>query len=260
MPNHRVEDDAFCRDNVHLSAPLVSVADDNHVPIQPLLCKLWIGCHVLELGEETSFTALVLMHRYYYFYCEQQQRQQRDKDGNVIPVKEASHDWKWIGAACLVLGMKAEEELRRLRDVINVAHMLDFGMDKTSTGLTFDVSSDPPELNEGYWKAKELIVATEQQVLRVLQFDVLVGHPHRLVVVIARDWGLPDAVVQQAWRQLNDALLYAPALTMGALPMACAAVELVIKRGPDSYYDSGAGSVKRAMLNLKAATQHLQRM
>lgn len=253
MPDHEVEDDAFCLDNVHLSAPLVSVADDKHVPLQPLLCKLWIGCHVLELGEETSFTALVLLHRYYYFYCEQLQ-QQRDKDD------EASYDWKWIGAACLVLGMKAEEEVRRLRDVINVAHMLDFGMDKTSTSLTFDVSSDPPELNESYWKAKESIVATEQMVLRVLQFDVLVGHPHRLVVLIAEDWGLPDAVVQQAWRHLNDALLYAPALTVGALPVACAAVELVIKRGPDTYYDSGAGCVKRAMLNLKAATEHLERM
>jgi Cyclin, N-terminal domain len=252
------DNDTFSLDNAHLSAPLLSIADDKHVPLQPLLCKMWIGCHVLELGEESSFTALVLLHRYYYFYFEQQQH--REKESKLIHEDDASHEWKWIGAACLVLGMKAEEESRRLRDVINVAHMLDFDMDTKSAGLVFDVSSDPPELNEIYWKAKEMIVATEQMVLRVLQFDIMVGHPHRLVVLIAQDLGLPDGVVQQAWSHLNDALWYAPALTLGALPMACAAVELVVKRGPDTYYDSGVGFVKRGMLNLKAATQHLQRM
>ena len=249
----------FSVDNVHLSAPLSRIADDKHVPLQPLLCKLWIGCHVLKLGEESTFTALVLLHRYYYFYCEQQQEHQVKKSNEITLVDEA-HEWKWIGAACLVLGMKAEEEARRLRDVINVAHILDFDLDAKSEDLVFNVSSDPPELNEGYWKAKEMIVATEQMVLRIIQFDIQVGHPHRLVVLIAHDLGLSDDVVHQACRHLNDALWYAPALTSGALPMACAAVELVVKRGPDAYYDSGIGSVKRAMLGLKAAAHHLQKI
>ena len=235
-------DDAFSLDDIHLSAPLHDViAEDKHIPLQPLLYKLWIACQVLRLGQETSFSALVLLHRYYANH-----------------VANEPQDWKWIGAACLVLGMKTEEEVRRLRDVINVAHMLDFGVADESTDLVFDIPSHLPELNEGYWKAKELIVTTEQMVLRVLQFDVLVSHPHRLVVLLVQDLSLPDEVVPRAWQHLNGALFYAPALTQNALPMASAAVELEIKRGLDTY--AGVGDVKRAMLNLKAATENLQRL
>ena len=235
-------DEEFTRDNIHLSVPLPSIADDQqHLVLQPLLCKLWLACHVLELGQETSFTALVLLHRYY-----------------ALHEPGETQDWKWIGAACLVLSMKTEEEVRRLRDVINVAHMFDFSIEK-STDLVFDIPSHPPELDEDYWKAKELIVTTEQMVLRVLKFDVLVSHPHRLVVLLAQDLGLSDDIVKRAWTNLNGALFYTPALTQNALSMACAALELVIKRGPDTYY-GGMGDLKRAMVNLKAATQHLQNM
>ena len=233
----------FTLDNIHITAPLASSAvnDQQHLPLQPLLCKLWIACHVLELGQETSFTALVLLHRYYASHQ-----------------PEETQDWKWIGAACLVLSMKAEEEIRRLRDVINVAHMFDFSLEK-STDLVFDIPSHPPELDEDYWKAKESIVSTEQMVLRVLTFDVQVSHPHRLVVLLAQDLGLSDDVVKSAWMYLNGALFYTPALTQNALSMACAALELVIKRGPDKYF-GGIGDLKRSMVNLKAATQHLQKM
>jgi hypothetical protein len=43
---------------------------------------------------------------------------------------------------------------------------------------------DPPPLEEGYWKDKEWLVLMEQHVLRMLQFDAMVCHPHQCILVI----------------------------------------------------------------------------
>ena len=253
-----------CLDNVHFAAPLLRIADDQHVPLQPLLCKVWIACRVLELGLETSFTALVLLHRYYAAaYPKEEQLDQREHPSDnacTVSALEEVTDWKWVSAACLVLSMKAEEEVRRLRDVINLAHILDFGRERGPTEMIFVMSSQPPELNDDYWKAKASIVATEHMVLRMLQFDITVSHPHRLVVLIADDFGFSPDIVHQAWRHLNDALFYPLALTQDALSMACGAIELIVKRGVDKYYTEGARNVKRSMMTLKAAAHHLESM
>jgi hypothetical protein len=149
---------------------------------------------------------------------------------------DEQQDWKWIGASCLLLGMKAEEEVRRLRDIINVAHMLEFSLDELKD-MMIDISVDPPELNEDYWRAKENIVKTEQLVLRALSFDVVVCHPHRLVVLVANDLNLSQDSVEKAWKRLNDALFYPLALRHSALAMATAAVELEVGNGVDLYGD-----------------------
>lgn len=254
-------DDCHDHSAHHLAPPLDIVASDNHKPLRPLLFKLWIASQVLQLGTEATFTALVLLHRYYYnYYCNTTSPSEDDD----------SHDWKWIGASCLVLGMKAEEEVRRLRDVINVAQMLDFGLvdDNANTSginddIMIDISTTPPALNQEYWKAKEWIVATEQHVLRVLQFDVLVSHPHRLVVLVVNDLNLEDVVVGRAWQRLNHALFHAPSLMANALTLACAAVELEVHRGPNTYStvgDARIGDVDACMKQLlKAATTTMKK-
>ena len=50
-------------------------------------------------------------------------------------------------------------------------------------------SRDPPPLDEGYWKAKEGLVSTEQHVLRMIRFDATVCHPHRCVLSIMETLG-----------------------------------------------------------------------
>ena len=114
-----------------------------------------------------------------------------------------------------------EEEPRRMRDVVNLSHVLGFlsWEDDGEDGDNFDVdndamanddsklvgldddgrrgwrrrdgemvtiveSRDPPPLDEGYWKAKEGLVSTEQHVLRMIRFDAAVCHPHRCVLAI----------------------------------------------------------------------------
>ena len=103
-----------------------------------------------------------------------------------------------------------EEEPRRIRDVINLAHVLNFStwdddallLSTTTSGvhqgqhnldssegntsviITIVESPHPPPLDESYWTAKEQMVSTEQHVLRMIKFDTTVCHPHRCVLII----------------------------------------------------------------------------
>lgn len=200
-------------DDVELLPPLTECKLDNHVLLRPLLYKLWIACHILKLGHEARFASLVTLHRYYAYSA-----------GNEALA------WKWIGAACIVIGCKMEETTRRLRDIINVAIMLDFSL-QHSNDSTITIQSQPPDLNAAYWKAKEELVSTEQAVLRVLAFEVTISHPHRLVKILLEQNSIQEsdqqsALLPIAWRRLNDALFWAPALTHSAMGLAMAAIQL----------------------------------
>lgn len=207
--------------DVELLAPLAECKADNHVTLEPLLHKLWIACHILELHHETRFTSLVLLHRYYAYSTGK---------------NEEGMSYKWIGAACLLLGCKMEETSRRLRDFINVAIMLDFGLEtNTDDSTVVTIQSQPPDLNSEYWKAKEDLVAAEQAVLRVLAFEVTISHPHRLVKILLdpnknKNVGAamyqPNLLLKNAWRRLNDSLFWAPALTHSSMELALAAIQL----------------------------------
>ncbi|CAB9505861.1 Cyclin [Seminavis robusta] len=114
--------------------------------------------------------------------------------------------------------------------------------------LVLAVMKDPPPLDDKYWKTKATIVQSEQIVLRWLGFDVSVCKPHRAVSVLLAEptiqsQALPipvqgtiapkeeqenvkRQVTTVAWRRLNDALFYAPALRHGTMELACAAIAL----------------------------------
>ena len=128
-------------------------------------------------------------------------------------------------ASCLFLACKSCEEPRRLRDVINCAHMISTPSwrpadrkasetpllgDEDKSGLSTKESGaieptgaekraedsslslvlwnpEPPLLDDAYWKTKEKIVEMEQFILRWLSFDVHVSNPHRAVCWILED-------------------------------------------------------------------------
>ena len=180
-----------------------------------------------------------------------------------------------VAASCLFLGCKVEEEHRRIRDVINLSHMFDFARARGDTGIgksaptngesigadqlpaaianddTIHIheASSPPDLDDDYWTAKEKIVATEQEVLRMLHFDVSVGHPHRAVLLILDGLGINvttnegRTLANKSFMALNDALFYPPALRHCVLPMACGAIRLVAENGEtkDDSKSSGGG-------------------
>mmetsp|Transcript_1739 Transcript_1739/g.2408 ORF Transcript_1739/g.2408 Transcript_1739/m.2408 type:complete len:441 (-) Transcript_1739:55-1377(-) len=284
--------------------------------LRPLVCRMFVASRVLKLGNEALFTAVILLYRYAAAYyaqhdspspsldktsiATQPQREQpsskrrrnainqnaavtkncsikQKRSGNEDKDIDETDHWKWVAAACLVLACKAEEETRRLRDVINLAHMLNFGRDQkkkkeknpvsngsktafngdnlpnrdkkegipksppprrplspppksSSIKFKLDITTNVPELDAGYWDSKERIVATEQAVLRMIQFDVKVSRPHRLAYILIEDVSSDQLrLLHIAWRRINDALFYPSALCHPVLPLACAAVCLAIE-------------------------------
>ena len=255
---------------------------------------MYVATEIMELGTESRFTSLVVFQRYYFAsLLDLTEARASSSSGTSTRNSSNSNNEKddtqkvrrWrehlgtVAAACLFLGCKAEEEHRRIRDVINVAHMLDFsaeygddddnneagkiastsisvndsaaptgagsgGASQTGTGDTTQSQSKstrtsticiheaarPPELDDTYWQTKEQIVSTEQEILRILRFDVSVSHPHRAVLLILDGLGIGandmQKLVKKAWELLNNALFYPPALRHPLLPLACGAIRL----------------------------------
>jgi hypothetical protein len=194
-------------------APLMGFhGSEEIVDIVPVLSRMFIACNILGFGIETQFSALVFLHRYALAVAKDIHTQHKSIRG-----------WRWVAAACLFLACKAEEEPRRLRDVINLAHMLFAKEDK---GNAATIAENPPDLDEDYWEAKKKIVETEQIVLRWLAFDLSVSHPHRAVFLLLEKEPERDILIPVAFRRLNDALFHAPALKHSVLELTCASIEL----------------------------------
>ena len=111
-------------DASYLSGPNASLqvdvvtAQQHNAKLRPMLCAVFVACRVLRVSVETQFTAACLMHRYYWA------RENNAESATTTTTTVQPTDPKWIFAACLFLACKSEEEPRRLRDVINCAHMI----------------------------------------------------------------------------------------------------------------------------------------
>jgi Cyclin, N-terminal domain len=224
-------------DDLALRPPLPFIVDvqRHNAFLRPMISSLLVGAHVLQLSLETRFTAAVLLHRYYA------------ATGISITDEDDSHEeCKYVAAACLFLACKREEEPRRLRDLINFVHMVDWKSSLqpddaiAAPTVTVQWNPTPPDLDAGYWKSKDLLVQTEQRVLRLLAFDVAVSHPHRVVALLLNDENgvagdestsvvvdeRRSQLLRMALRMLNDTVYSALALQQPVLPLAVAAVAL----------------------------------
>jgi hypothetical protein len=218
-----------------------SSAQPDDVP-RTFLGRMFVACHILQLQTETRFTAIVLLHRY--------ARAKAQANGSVESTSDGKglEDLPWVGAACIFLACKVEEETRRLRDVINMVHMVLSSLPRSSSSSKVGdveaeanggvnnpkdvilISASPPDLNQEYWKSKKRVVETEQAVLRWLGFDVSVSHPHRAVfLILEAKAGNRDKVLAIAFRRLNDALFWPDALEHTVIELACASIDLALE-------------------------------
>lgn len=229
--------------------------------IRPLLYRMYIAAQILKLGTEARYSALVLLHRYVHAIYRRNGKLRRPT--------------QWVAAACLFLATKSEEEPRRLRDMINLAHMVlgdneDEKFNDDSVLISLD--KEPPPLDEGYWDSKKKIVETEQTVLRWLGFDAFVSHPHRAVALLLQH--IPPtkqaSIAAIAGRRLNDSLFHGPALRHGVLAMASGAIELAQREVGETMPQMGTGwwkrygvtdeKIRKAMQDITEATDRLRRL
>ena len=210
----------------------------------PLFCKVYIACQTLHLSTETRFSAMVLLHRYLSHYRFHQSHHEgvsssstNDRDN------ERRQHLGNVAAACMFLACKSNNQSRRIRDVMNACHILQFQhqepkADADSDAITLLVKKHPKPLNDEYWFGKETIVKVEQHVLRMLRFDVTVSQPHRMLVVVYEEVEILlgeqhtkeylESALKIAWKRLNDAMFYTPALRLDCLSLACAALCLAL--------------------------------
>lgn len=126
----------------------------------------------------------------------------------------SAYDPYLISQACVMLAAKAEENSRRVRDIINTTHALQ------------NPGKPPLQVTQEYWAMKEEVIKFEQLLLRVFAFDLNVQHPHHFVLHFVRDLEGSEELASTAWCILNDSLCSTLCLQYRPEPVACAAIYL----------------------------------
>ena len=233
-----------------------SVPDCNYKFIlKQVLVRMFLASQVMNLSSESRFSGLSLMHRYAReFYALLERREQNDGVQSE-QVEQIKNHLGQIAAACLFLGCKMEEEPRRIRDVINLSHVLSFSSweDVASRTdecpLSIGECASPPLLNERYWRRKEEIVSIEQHVLRTINFNTIVDHPYRCILLVmetlrfgkgeeeSQQWLLSpehsQKIILRSWRIINEVSLDASgeALEFPVMTMASSAISIASDGG-----------------------------
>jgi hypothetical protein len=247
---------------------------DNPIPIS-FLFRMYTACQILELTTETRYTAIVLLQRYAARIVSSSGKKLSSHFNN-------DNDLPWIGAACIFLACKAEEESRRLRDVINMTHMVLLSSSSSPDGrqsnkkVVLDVVNKPPLLNEKYWESKKKVIENEQIVLRWIGFDCFVSHPHRAVLLILDEQTSHESrnrLLPMVFRRLNDGLFSVKALEFDVITLAASVIELAIeestmeeqaydhktlKKGWWSLYDVVVEQLNKCKSSLIEATSTLE--
>eukprot|EP00741_Cyanophora_paradoxa_P003927 tig00000737_g3820.t1 len=119
-----------------------------------------------------------------------------------------------VPLACLYLASKSEEHCRKLRDIINVAYRVR-NPDKA-----------PLRVGKEYWDMKELLIVTEQMLLRALAFDMSVDLPYKYLLNYLKSLRVPKSFSQLCWALVNDSLGSTLALQYRPHVLAAGAIHL----------------------------------
>ena len=176
--------------HIHNGKPHQIIIESNPY-LQRILTKIYIANYTLQLSTETRFTAFQLFHRCLSHYIQyniiSNQHETNQGNGSVNKNNHNRYDitllqrqeLSKLAAASIFLACKLCNEQRRIRDVINIQHVLQM---QECDGI--DEKINPPALDEQYWECKRDMVNMEQTLLRFILFDVNVSYPHRIMILI----------------------------------------------------------------------------
>lgn len=113
-----------------------------------------------------------------------------------------------VALASLFIASKTNECIRRVRDMVNLGHLLHFQIrSRRKSGLTSYNYTEMPYISDEYYEWRERITSTEMRILRALGFRVqLPVEPTSLLASYLQALGLsPDKETsQKALTWLND--------------------------------------------------------
>lgn len=250
------------QEHIHNAASHQDIIESNPFLLR-ILSKIYIANYTLQLSTETRFTSFQLFHRclshYIHYNLVRHMTPQGNSNSNSYPTSNSSserninisllqrQELSKLAAASIFLACKLCNEQRRIRDVINIQHVLQM---QEIDGL--DAHLHPPKLDEQYWESKRDMVKMEQTLLRIILFDVNVSHPHRIMVVLweeiinnsnssdsasrnmeKADMNCWKIILKSAWKRLNDSLFHVDSLMCSAPSLACASLSLALDEVPN---------------------------
>lgn len=132
-------------------------------------------------------------------------------------------DMQTAAKSAIWLASKIEENVRRVRDVINVFNFLENQRDGKST--------DPIPLDQNYWAIKREVIKMEHRILAELGFCVHVQHPHKIIVMYLEilDKKNNKAFIQTAWNYMNDSFRTTVFCEYQPETIACACIFLAAR-------------------------------
>ena len=133
---------------------------------------------ILYLPSITICTAIRFLQKF-YINC------------NII-----DHDIYIISRTCIFLACKVEETIRRLLYVIN-----------STSKILNNVLEDPLLNAKDYWPLKEKLIRYEQILLRNLNFNVNIIHPHNYLLYFIRKLNGIQELAKLSWCICNDSML-----------------------------------------------------
>lgn len=221
--------------------------------LRRILTKIYVAHATLELGTETRFATFQIFHRclshYIYHNMKSKKEHLPENGGNNELSTKQKQELSSLAVASIFLGCKLCNEHRRLRDVINIKHVLQMDDDldvRVNEVNGINEHKPPPSLDEEYWKQKEEMVRIEQTLLRIIDFDVNVSFPHRIMILIwekiikkleEKKTGDLDekslnywrCILHNSWKRLNSILFNVDCMVCSSSSLACAALSLAIE-------------------------------
>ena len=206
----------------------------------------------LNLKVEARYTSIVIFRRYTCHYFNDLKGSKINSEDCGVDASDPSmdgidyHHLGVIAAVSIFLGCKAEDDYRSLRNVINVTYRLGFhsindNSVQNLSSFAINEVEEPMPLNEAYWKMKEEIITKEQEVLRVLRFDICIPQPHRAMLWFIRklfdyvdtsQTPLKDEIIVRekimcdAWTILNKIVFSESVLRFNCILLASASISL----------------------------------
>jgi hypothetical protein len=164
------------------------------------------GGILLQLPQVVLATAQSLLHR---FYARQ---------------SVTDFDAFRVAMGCIFLASKAEEQPRRIKDVIQVF----FRMRNRRMGLRLSLLS-PTSARFAQWS--DWLIMVERQLLVEVGFsiDAMTEHPHKFLLYYVKMLDCTNALAQKAWNYVNDSFRVDLCMRFDAHVIASAAICLAAR-------------------------------
>ncbi|KAG9413808.1 hypothetical protein AC1031_013024 [Aphanomyces cochlioides] len=161
---------------------------------------------LLQLPQVVLATAQSLLHRFY--------------------TNQSFFDFDAFRAAmgCIFLAAKAEEQPRRVKDVVQVF----FRMRNRRMGLGLSFLT-PSDVRFTHWS--DWLVMVERQILIEVGFsiDAITEHPHKFLLYYVKMLDCSNECAQKAWNYVNDNFRLDLCMRYDAHVIACAAISLAAR-------------------------------